>query len=55
MIIYYIYTEQGYKSLLSLNKECIFENIPLVVVKMKVVNMKFPHITASKNFIIYIQ
>ena len=45
-MIYYIYREQGYKSLLPLNEECIFENVPLVVVKMKngtmkVVNIKF--------------
>ena len=45
-MIYYIYREQGYKSLLPLNEECIFENISLVVVKMKngtmkVVNMNF--------------
>ena len=36
-----------YKSLLLLNKEIIFENVPLVVVKMKsgtkkVVNIKLP-------------
>ena len=47
MMIYYIYREQGYKSLLSLNEEDIFENVHLVVVKMKsytmkVANMKFP-------------
>ena len=46
-MIYYIYREQGYKSLLPLNEEYIFENIFLVEVKMKsgtmkVVNMKFP-------------
>ena len=45
-MIYYIYREQGYKSLLPLNEESIFENVPLVVIKMKsgvmkVVNMKF--------------
>ena len=45
-MIYYIYREQGYKSILPLNEKCIFENIFLVVVKMKsgtmkVVNMKF--------------
>ena len=38
-----------YKSLLPLNEECIFENVSLVVVKMKsgtmkVVNIKFPQI-----------
>ena len=37
-----------YKSLLSLNEKCIFENVHLMVGKMnngtmKVVNMKFPH------------
>ena len=41
-----LYREQRYKSLLPLNKENIFENVHLVVVKMKsgtmkVVNMKF--------------
>ena len=46
-MIYYIYREQWYKSLLPLNEECNFENVHLVVVKMKsgtmkVVNMKFP-------------
>ena len=45
-MIYYIYREQGYKSILPLNKENTFDNIPFVVVKMKsgtlkVVNMKF--------------
>ena len=45
-MIYYLYREQGYKSLLPLNDESIFENVHLVVVKMKsvtmkVVNMKF--------------
>ena len=34
-MIYYIYTEQWYKSLLPLSEEGIFENVPLVVVKMK--------------------
>ena len=42
----YIYREQRYKSFLSFNEENIFENINLIVVKMKsgtmkVVNMKF--------------
>ena len=46
-MICYIYREQEYKSLLPLNEEYIFENVPLVVVKMKsgimkAVNMKFP-------------
>ena len=45
-MIYYIYRKQGYKSLLPLNKKYIFENVLLVVVKMKsgtmkVVKMKF--------------
>ena len=45
-MIYYIYRKQMYKSLLPLNEECIFENVSLVVVKMKsgtikVVNIKF--------------
>ena len=45
-MIYYIYREQWYESLLPLNEKYIFENVPLVVVKMKsgimkVVNMKF--------------
>ena len=45
-MIYYIYREQWYKSLLPLNEEYIFENITLLVVKMKsgtmkVVNTKF--------------
>ena len=45
-MIYYIYREQGYKSLLPLNEENIFESVPLMVVKMKsgtmkVVNIKF--------------
>ena len=49
-MIYYIYRKQGYKSLLPLNEECIFENVLLVVVKMKsdikkVVN--FPKILLS--------
>ena len=44
-MIYYIYREHGYKSLLPLNEKCIFENVPLVVVKIKsgtikVINMK---------------
>ena len=52
-MIYFIYRKQGYKSLLPLNEEGIFENVHLVVVKMKngimkVVNMKFP-----QNFIEY--
>ena len=34
-MIYYIYREQRYKILLPLNEECIFENVPLIVVKMK--------------------
>ena len=34
-MIYYIYREQVYKSLLPLNEKCIFENVPLVVAKMK--------------------
>ena len=46
-MIYYIYREQKYKSVLLLNERCIFENVHLVVVKMKsgimkLVNMKFP-------------
>ena len=46
-MIYYIYREQGCKSFLSFKEEDIFENVSLVVVKMKsgimkVVNMKFP-------------
>ena len=46
IIIYYIYREQKYKSLLLLNKESIFENVPLAVAKMnngtmKKVNIKF--------------
>ena len=45
-MIYYIYIYQGYNSFLPLNEECIFENVSLVVVKMKsgtmkVVNIKF--------------
>ena len=45
-MIYYIYREQGYNSLLSLNEESISENVNLVVVKiksgtMKMENMKF--------------
>ena len=45
MIIYYIYREQWYKSVLPLYEEDIFENVSLMVVKknngsMKVVNMK---------------
>ena len=47
-MIYYIYREQMYKSLLPINEEYIFENIPLIMVRiknstLKVVNMKFPH------------
>ena len=47
-IYIYIYSEQGYKSFLSLNEKCIFENVLLLVVKMKsgnlkVINMNFPH------------
>ena len=34
-MIYYIYRENGYKSLLPLNEEYIFENVSLLVVKMK--------------------
>ena len=46
-MIYYIEREQGYKNFLPLSEEYIFENVPLVVVKMKsgtmkVVNLKFP-------------
>ena len=46
-MISYIYKKQEYKNLLPLNEKGIFENVPLVVVKMKngtmkVVNMKFP-------------
>ena len=46
-MIYYIYKEQGYMNLFSLNEENIFENIFLVVIKMKnntmkVVHVKFP-------------
>ena len=29
-MIYYIYREQGYKSLLPLDKEGIFENVPCI-------------------------
>ena len=52
---YYICRKQGCKSLLLLNEECIFENDYLVVVKiksgtMKVVNMKFLHISYLNNF-----
>ena len=50
-MIYYIYRYQGYKNLLQLNEECIFENVSLVVIKvktdtMKVVNVKFGLIKA---------
>ena len=43
-MIYYIYKSQDHKTLLPLNEESIFENVSLVVVKiksdtMKVVNM----------------
>ena len=46
-MIYYIYKKNEYKSLLLLNEENIFENVSLVVVKMKsgtlkVINIKFP-------------
>ena len=46
-MIYYIYREHMYNSLLPLNEEDVFENVYLVVVEMnsgtmKVVNMKFP-------------
>ena len=46
-MIYYIYREQEYKSFLPLNEKNYFENICLMVVKiksgtMKVVNMKLP-------------
>ena len=34
-MIYYIFREQRYKSLLPRNEEDIFENVPLVVVKIK--------------------
>ena len=40
MIIYYIYKEYGHKSLLPLNEEDIFENVSLMVVKMKSGTMK---------------
>ena len=51
-MIYYLYREQGYKSLLPLNDEGIFENVHLVVVKMKsgamkVVKIKFPLFTIA--------
>ena len=36
-MIYYIYRKQGYKSLLPINEEDIFENIHLVVLKRKVI------------------
>lgn len=43
----YIYREQWYKSFLSLNEKCIFENVSLVVVNLnnstkKMVKMKIP-------------
>ena len=46
-MIYYIYREQGYKSLLPLNEESIFENVSQMVVNMnnstkKMVIWKFP-------------
>ena len=49
-----------YKSLLPLNEKCIFENIHLVVVKMKsgtmeVVSMKFPHHISRKSHLIIIK
>ena len=40
-MIYHIYRKQGYKSLLPLNEECIFENVSLMVVNMKSGTMKF--------------
>ena len=39
-----MYKEQGHKSLLSLNEEDIFENIPLVMVKMKSGSMRVVNI-----------
>ncbi|WZZ87325.1 hypothetical protein YC2023_115904 [Brassica napus] len=36
--------KQGHKSLLPLNEECIFENVPLVVVKMKRGSIKVTHV-----------
>lgn len=36
IFIYYIYREQWYKSLLSFNKENIFENVSLLVVSINI-------------------
>ena len=47
-MIYYIYEEQWYKSLLPFNEKNNFENVFIVMVKMKsgtmkVINIKFSH------------
>ena len=52
-MIYYIYREQGYKSLLPLNEEGILENVPLVVVKMKSGIMKVVSIKFPQNLILF--
>ena len=39
-MIYYIYIEQEYKRHLPLNEEDIFENVHLVMVKMRSGSMK---------------
>ena len=61
-MIYYIYKEHGYKSLLLFNEKSISENVSLLVVKMKngtikVVNMKFPYLNyfiIILNYIIFL-
>jgi len=41
LFIYYICKEQGHKSLLALKEEAVFENVPLVLVKKKVLACKW--------------
>ena len=48
-MIYFIYREQVYKSLLPLNEKCIFENVPLMVVKTKNGTLKVVYTKFSQN------
>ena len=49
-IYIYIYIKQEYKSLLPLNEQNIFENVPFVVVKMKSGKHEiFPKINVKKK------
>ena len=50
-MIYYICREPWYKSLLPLNEEGIFENVSLVVVKMKSGKHEISHFIISLYFL----